>query len=118
MKDYLQLIDDTISYIESLIPKRRADLKIPKSKPSLKREKVVTPKPSSFKKKGESAPPLPQKREKKKEERRAPPPPKTSFCKIASSLKAVAPNLPLLKAPPSDEKAKRIRNNWVKKNGR
>lgn len=118
MKDYLQLIDNTISYIESLIPKRRADLKTSKSKPTLKPEKVLTPKPSSFKKKAESSPPLPKKREKRKQERRDPPPPKTSFCKIASSLKGVAPNLPLLKAPPSDEKAKRIRNNWVKKNGR
>ena len=116
MKDYLQLIDDTIAYIESLIPKRKAAPKTPKT--SLK--PVLLPKPS-FKKKIETLPPpSPKKREEKKQERRAAPPPnpKTPFCKIASSLKAIAPNLPLLETPPSDEKAKRIRNSWREKNRR
>ena len=109
MQAYLQLINNTISYIQELLPKPENKppplVTVAKAKSVSKPAKPVKPPPKQIGSKNEKALELH-------------PPLHSSIPasdKIGSLLKAVAPDLYLHQKPPSDEKAKRIKNAWNEK---
>lgn len=107
MLAYLKLIDDTLAYIQKLLPSKQENPPPPileKPKPLLK---PAPPKPT----------PSPKKIEKKEIPLKLQPPTAapTSHNKMERLLKSIAPNLYLHLTPLSDEKAKRIKNAWSEK---
>ena len=109
MQAYLQLIDNTINYIQELIPKKEVQ-SLP---PSVMKPKPV-PKPR------EIAPAAPKKVKKKKETTTLelhPPsrPSAPSSDKIGTLLKTIVPDLYVHETPLPDEKAKRIKSAWNEK---
>lgn len=105
---YLKLIDDTLAYIQALLPPTETKPLPPA--PKLKPKPQVAPPPTPQKK------PEPKKESRKELELHPPTrPTQESLSPIRGLLKTLAPDLYLHDTPPSDEKAKRIKFAWKEK---
>lgn len=106
---YLQLIDQTLAYIQERLPKKET-LPLPPT-PVLSPPKPKAPEPSPLK--------VEKKPEPKKEttlELHPPTKPTPSNAnRMGTVLKSIAPELFLHEAPLPDEKAKRVKNAWNEK---
>jgi len=108
MQPYVQLIENTIAYIQDLAPKKaRSPLPAPLQPKPTPPKRAETEKP---------APPPPKKIERKTEtplELHPPPRPEVAPSdKMGSLLKSIAPDLYIHEMPLSDEKAQRIKSAW------
>jgi hypothetical protein len=112
---YIQLIDQTILYLQNLLPKKEAPLTLEKPIPPSPFPPPIkplkNPEPTS------PLPPPPVKKEAASPISLHPPLPPSSSgsSRIEKILKGIDPTLPLYSCPPSDEKAKRIKGSWKEK---